>query len=179
MAVPPRRQISFSETIVIRHRLRWILRRVIMSIWHEINSQIEIDYLMQTYGGFHDSCITELHYVSGADIDESLSMRFGNSKDKKLSVILKRQWKPIKIELYFEGMRKMNIAGWQKNYISEILDCYLKLHNDLVKGDCVNLVVWADDEGFDPKGIIGSDILEEPMSTYIISERLKWRLLED
>jgi hypothetical protein len=150
-----------------------------MSIWHELNSQIDIDYLKKTYGGFHDSCITELHYISGADVDESLCMGFGNSKDKKLSVIFKRQWKPIKIELFFEGMRKMNIAGWQKNYYCEILDCYLELQNDLIKGIDDNLVVWADDAGFNPKKIFDRNILHEPMTTYIVSEKLKWRLLED
>lgn len=150
-----------------------------MGIWQEINNQADIDYLRKIYGGFHDSCITELQYISGADVDKNLSMGFGDSMDRKLSVKFKRQWKPVELELLFEGMRKMNIAGWQNNYYCEILDCYLKLQNDLIKGLDDNLVVWADDAGFNPKEIFDCNALAEPMMTYIISEKLKWRLLED
>jgi hypothetical protein len=148
-------------------------------IWHEIVNQADIDFLNKSYGGFHDSCITELNYLSGGYVNENLSMGFGDAPDRKVSVILKRQWKPTKLELLFEGMRRMNIAGWQNNSYCEIFACYLKLQNDLIKGRDDNLVVWADDMSFDPKGAFDRKILEEPMVTYIISESLRWRLFED
>jgi hypothetical protein len=150
-----------------------------MSTWQEVNNQSDVDYLKQIYGGFHDSCITELHYFSGADVGENLSMRFGDSTDRKLSVRFKRQWEPVKIELLFEGMRRMNIAGWQNYYFCEILGCYLKRHNDLIKGLDDSLVVWADDVGFNPKELFDRNILAEPLITYIISEKLRWRFLDD
>lgn len=150
-----------------------------LSNWHDINSQSDIDFLQKTYGGFHDSCITELRFVSGADVDENLAMGFGASIDRKLYVIFKRQWKPMKIELLFEGMRKANIEGWQNNYLCDIFDSYLAQHNDLIKGRDENLIVWADTVGFNPKVICERNILAEPFTTYIISEKLKWRLLED
>ena len=150
-----------------------------MSNWYEVINQSDIYYLKEIYGGFHDACIIELRYVSGADVNESLSMGFGTSLDRKLYVIFKRQWKPVKIELLFEGMRQMNIAGWQNNYFCDIYDCYLALHNDLIKGRDDNLIVWADIAGFNPKEIYERNILSEPLTTYIISEKLKWRLQEN
>ena len=151
----------------------------LMNNWYDVNNQSDINYLMETYGGFHDSCITELRYISGADVNDNLSMGFGESLDRKLSIIFKRQWKPVKIELLFEGMRQMNIAGWQNNYFCDIFDCYLAIHNDLVKGRDDNLIVWADNSGFNPKELYERKILSEPLISYIISEKLKWRLLED
>lgn len=150
-----------------------------MSIWHDVSNQFDIDYLNEIYGGFHDACITELRYISGAYVDKNLAMGFGESIDRKLFVIFKRQWKPMKIELLFEGMREMNIAGWQNHYFCDIFDCYLALHQDLIKGRDDNLIVWADNAGFNPKEIYERNILSEPLTTYIISEKLKWRLLED
>lgn len=112
-----------------------------MSNWYDVSNQSDIDYLNEIYGGFHDACIVELQYISGADVDENLSMRFGESLDRKLLVIFKRQWKPMKIKLLFERMHQMNIAGWQNDYFCDIFDCYLALHNDLIKGRYGNLIV--------------------------------------
>ena len=150
-----------------------------MSNWNDVKNQFDIDDLKEIYGEFHDACITELRYVSGTDVNENLSMGFGESLDRKLFVIFNRQWKPAKIELLFEGMRQMNIAGWQNNYFCDIYKCYLALHNDLIKGRDDHLIVWADNSGFNPKENYERNILSEPLTTYIISEKLKWRLLED
>ncbi len=150
-----------------------------MGNWYDVNNQSDIDFLMKIYGGFHDACITELRYISGADVNENLSMRFGESQDRKLYVIIKRQWNPMKIELLFEGMRQINIAGWQNNYFCDICDCYLAIHNNLITGRDDNLIVWADSSGFNPKELYDGNILSEPLISYIISEKLKWRLIED
>jgi hypothetical protein len=150
-----------------------------MSDWNDVKTQADIDYLLDIYGGFHDSCLIELRYVSGADVNEKLSMTLGKSLDSKLFVTFKRQWKPVKIELLFEGMRKMHIAGWRKDYFCDIHDCYLALHNDLIKGVDDNLFVWADNASFNPKGNYERNILAEPSTTYIISEKLKWQLPEN
>ncbi len=150
-----------------------------MSIWNDVKNQSDIEYLKEIYGEFHDACIAELRYVSGAHVNENLSICFGESLDRKLFVVFNRQWKPTKIELLFEGMRQMNIAGWQNNYFCDIYHCYLALHKDLVKGRDDNLIVWADNSGFNPKENDERHILSEPLTTYIISEKLKWRLLKD
>ena len=149
-----------------------------MSNWNDVKNQSDIDFLNESYGGFHDACITELRYISGADVYEDFVIKFGEPIDRKLYVIFKRQWQPIKIELLFEGMRQMNIAGWQNNYSCDIFDCYFALRSDLISGRDENLIVWADNCGFNPKECFERKFLAEPMTTYIISEKLKWRLLE-
>ena len=47
-------------------------------MWTEIKDQIDIDNLMNLYGGFHDSCLRDI-YISTADfVDEKLGMHFDN-----------------------------------------------------------------------------------------------------
>jgi hypothetical protein len=68
-------------------------------------------------------------------------------------------------------MRNMNIAGWQPNYGGDIYGCYLDIHNDLILGVDYDLIVWADDGGFTPSRYL----LREPLPSFIIAEKLKWR----
>ena len=150
-----------------------------MISWNKVITQSDVDSLLEIYGGFHDACIINLNYTSGANVDESLSMIYGAPEDSKVSVVFKRQWKPASVELLFEGMRKMNIAGWQNNYSCDIIHCYLAFHNDLIKGLDQNLIVWADSCSFNPKELPDRKILQEPMTTYIISNSLKWRIIAD
>jgi len=148
-----------------------------MSEWHEITNAEDIHGLLEFYGGFHDSCIKELKYVSGAEVNNNRALRFGESKDRIVNITLQRQWLPISIELRFVGMRKMNIVGWQRNYFCDIFDCYLAIHHDLVAGLDDELIVWADNEGFNPKNIFDRDILSEPGTSFIVAEKLSWRKL--
>ena len=43
-------------------------------MWHELNSQNDIDNFMKETAGFHDSCIVEMHYKSGNFVEESGAM---------------------------------------------------------------------------------------------------------
>ena len=43
-------------------------------MWHELNSQNDIDNFMKETAGFHDSCIVELHYKSGSFVKEDGAM---------------------------------------------------------------------------------------------------------
>lgn len=60
---------------------------------------------MYRMGSFHDSCLKEMKYISGAYVDEELSMLPVNSK-RMLSVIIQRQFEnPSAIELQFVGLK--------------------------------------------------------------------------
>jgi hypothetical protein len=148
-----------------------------MMNWGNIQSNKDIELLMQTYGGFHDSCIKGLSYVSGAGVTEDRTMFFGEEKDRQLSVIFQRQWEPISLEILFIGVRKMCIAGWQSNYGCDIFDCHLAFHHDLITGLDDELLVWADDQSFNPKGNFERNGLAQPMVSYIIAQKAKWRVL--
>ena len=105
-----------------------------MGDWHKVELQEDIDFLMETYGGFHDSCIVSLSFQSGAFVDNDMAMHFGGPNERILSVICQSQWEPKTIELQFSGLRQMHIVGWQDNYLCLILDAYLAFHNGLLPG---------------------------------------------
>ena len=43
-------------------------------MWNEINNDKDLNSFMDMHYGFHDSCVKELKYISGAYVDENLSM---------------------------------------------------------------------------------------------------------
>jgi len=63
----------------------------------------------------------------------------------------------------------MNLIGYQSNYFCEILSCYLSFY----KG----LIIWSEDESFDPESYHDTVLLEEPMSTFVVANRLEWRFI--
>ena len=115
-----------------------------MGDWHKVELQEDIDFLMETYGGFHDSCIVSLSFQSGAFVDNDMAMHFGGPNERILSVICQSQWESKTIELQFSGLRQMHIVGWQDNYLCLILDAYLAFHNGLLPGSPDWVIVWSD-----------------------------------
>ncbi len=94
-------------------------------------------------------------------------------------MIFNSQWKKEQpLELCFTGVKKFCVAGWQERYESDIFSAYLKIHRDLADGGDEPLIVWADDEEFSPEEVMGRNLLEEPMTTYVVASGLKWRLLQ-
>lgn len=56
---------------------------------------------MDTVCGFHDSCLKELKYISGAYVNDELSMLPVNNQ-RVLSMIIQRQFKnPSVVEMQF------------------------------------------------------------------------------
>ena len=145
--------------------------------WNEINNREDIEYLIKEYCGFHDSCLVELNYKSGTSVDNEGNMGFGMPEDRKLHMIFQSQCAKNVLELCFTNVKKFHIVGWQEHYSCDIFDCYLDIHNDLISGRDDNLIVWADNEGFNPKEEVIRYILNEPMDTYVIASHLKWRFL--
>lgn len=145
--------------------------------WHKVELQEDIDFLMETYGGFHDSCIVSLSFQSGAFVDNDMAMHFGGPNERILSVICQSQWEPKTIELQFSGLRQMHIVGWQDNYLCLILDAYLAFHNGLLPGSPDRVIVWSDTDCFDINKIDNS--IAEPADTYIVAKELRWRILQE
>jgi hypothetical protein len=143
--------------------------------WREINTSEDIRDLMTYYGGFHDACIKDIRYTSGARVDNNGAMGFGESKDRQVDIVFQRQRNPSAIELRFIGMRAMCIAGWQGNYSCEIYDCYLTIHNDLMPNSNDNLIIWADNSLFNPVDLFEIDMLTEPRTSFIVADKLRWR----
>lgn len=147
-----------------------------MEQWNIIHNQDDIDNLMHEFGGFHDACLVSSSWNSGVYVDARNNMCFGGPEDCELRLLFHSQWHKKALELQFTGVRKHCMGGWQERYSNEIYDCYLKLHNELLPGQEKTLIVWADWDGFEFEKEQGRTILQEPMSSYVIAEKLGWRL---
>ncbi len=145
--------------------------------WNIVSSQEGIDNLQQEYGGFHDACLVKLEYTTGSYVDENRYMGYGTPKQRVLSMTFHSQWSDRPLELQFGGVRKLSIAGWQEDYFCDIFDCYLRFHTDLIPGKEIPLIVWADSASFSPYKDEGGPLLDEPITSYVIAETLKWRYL--
>lgn len=144
-----------------------------MSEWKEIASQKDIEELLYTCGGFHDTCIVSVNYRSGAFVDEKNAMHFGTCNDHELTVVLHGQWEPGAVELCFTGVRQFHLAGWRENYTSEILEGYLSFYEGSWEGRQERLIVWSDFWGFDFSQRDAAK--DEQTDTYIVADKMKWR----
>lgn len=149
-------------------------------MWTEITDNVDIDNLMSSYGGFHDSCIVSISYTSGSCVDKKDTMHMMGADNYIISMIVHSQWyKPI--ELFFSGVRKCCITGFQYSYSCEIYDATLEFRTDLLgKTRDDRLIVWANWKGFDPKTYTEHYPLDNGYeTTYIIAERLRYRFLDE
>ena len=150
-------------------------------MWNEIKNEVDIENLMKEYYGFHDSCIVSINYHSGAFVDDKGAMANGGLLEHSVEMILHSQWNKH-IELRFTGVRKCNIVGFLDDYFCDIYGAYLDFHSDLLGGTRDDkLIVWADCDGFNP-----TEYTEETpistngnYSTYVIAEKLFWRITTD
>lgn len=149
-----------------------------MSQWHQVQVQSDIDQLLEAYGGFHDSCIVSLHYVSGTYVDGDNAMVFGSDDDFALNIVFQRQWEPKGLELCFSGVRCFHITALQDNYFDVIYNAYLAFHDGILPAKyraTDRVIVWADDTGFCVNEL--SEAPTEPDFSYVIATRLKWRIV--
>ena len=78
-------------------------------MWYEINNNSDIISFMNKIYYFHDSCIKEIKYLSGAYVDEKLSMYPINDR-RILKVIIQRQFEDNSmIEMEFKGLRYLQL----------------------------------------------------------------------
>ncbi len=146
--------------------------------WHEVLNQKDIDDLLDAYGGFHDSCIASLNFVSGTYTDKN-AMNFGGFDKYVLNMIFHSQWSDYALELQFAGLRRLHLVGVQDNYFNDIFDASIKFYDNLLPSTYqlpARVIVWADSEDFDVNDIDSK--LSEPADTYVIAHSLKWRLIK-
>ncbi len=133
-------------------------------MWYEINNDNDLLKFMDKMDYFHDSCIKEVKYLSGAYVNNDLGMYPVNDK-RELCVIIQRQFETNSmIELKFEGLKFLNLYPVDDKYTCEILDSTM-----ILKNDCV---IWCD------SGNLSESDIEKYDGTKICSSRLKWRVIE-
>ena len=130
-------------------------------MWREIATFEELNLVFESMYHFHDSCIKEIKYVSGAYVDTDLGMYPINDK-RKLSIIVQRQFQENSmIEIEFEGLIRANIVPVNPSHTCEILDSKMFLTN--------NSIVWCDSE------YVTEDNYFDYDGMLICAERMKWR----
>ena len=130
-------------------------------MWIELSNEVEISKFMEDMDYFHDSCLKELMYISGAYVDKDLSMYPINEK-KILRVVIQRQNEnnPM-VELEFIGMKCLKVFPIDDNYTCEIFDSTMFIKN--------NNIYWVD------CGSVSEKDLENYDGTIICASRVRWR----
>lgn len=134
-------------------------------MWNEIVCKKDLDSFMNIMCGFHDSCVKEIKYISGAYVNEKLSMSPVNSQ-RVLCVIIQRQFEdPSAIEMQFAGLKYLKLFLNGENYTCEILDASM-----IIKEDCI---YWCDCGGLSEKDI------ESYTGTTICASKVRWRAADE
>ena len=124
-------------------------------MWKELRTQHEIDNFMKEIIGFHDSCIKEIKYSSGAYVETNLSMSPVNTK-RTLTVLIQRQFEDISaLELEFSELPV------KQDYTCEILDASFFIKD--------GLIYWCDN------GDVKEDDIHNYKGTVICSKKVRWR----
>lgn len=130
-------------------------------MWNEINNESDLNTFCESVGYFHDSCIKEMIYKSGAYVEKNLSMMPIN-RERKLNVVIQRQYNdPSVVELEFTGLVKMNLIPNPENKTCEMLGVTMEFRD--------GFIYFLDDFNFP------DDDFEKYTGTLICAEKLRWR----
>lgn len=134
-------------------------------MWIELKTEQDMKTFMKTMGCFHDSCIKEIYYLSGAYVNADLSM-YPMNDVRVVRVVIQRQHEDNSlIEMEFGGVRQLCLVPINSNYTCEILKA------TLVKKE--NFIYWCDNEELPPNNC------KDFEGTLICASKLKWRVLQD
>ena len=133
-------------------------------MWNEINTEQELLEFLALYGGFHDSCLKEMRYISGAFVNKDLAMYPINDK-RKLYVVFQRQCeKNSSVEIEFSGLLKLNLVPNDEAYTCEILDVSMFFED--------GKIYWGDSDWFKSER-------EQYDGTWLCAEKARWRFVDE
>lgn len=130
-------------------------------MWQEIVSDSDLVNFMNEVCHFHDGCLKELHYISGAYVNDDLTM-YPINDQRLLRVIIQRQYtNNSTIELEFSGLKFLNLFPVDSTYTCEIQKSVMFFKNDYI--------YWCDHEDF-----LKLD-LNDFEGTIICAKKMRWR----
>lgn len=133
-------------------------------MWNKINNENDIKSFIDFVHNFHDSCVKEVKYSSGAYVDSDCSMVPVNST-RKLSIIIQSQYEEVKtIEMMFEGLNFLYLTPYDESFTCEIMNSIL-LFKD-------GNICWIDDDSFPDSFINYNGII-------VSAKALFWRILHN
>lgn len=133
-------------------------------MWNQVTDDVTARKLMDAVRAFHDSCLKEMKYTSGAYVDEDLFMHPTNGT-RSLRVILQRQSNENSaIELEFRKLKYLKMFPLDEAYTCEIIDSTLLINN--------GCYYWCDCGGLTMGGIHTYE------GIVICAEKLRWRSID-
>ncbi|MDR1697836.1 MAG: hypothetical protein LBR37_02850 [Erysipelotrichaceae bacterium] len=134
--------------------------------WYEIKTQADIDFLLQSFGGFHDSVLVRSKYQNGRW--DSRGWPTDVRDEEVISLFFRSQRVDPEIELKFIGVKRFHLVGYQSKYSSEIFDCHLSFFNDGI--------LFADHYDFNLKdGYLLKSNEDGAAVTFVVADSLSWR----
>ena len=123
-----------------------------MNTWNEILNEQALAEFAALTGHFHDGCVKELRYVSGAYVAPNLNM-FPLNDRRVLRMVIQCQSKehPV-IELEFAGLKSLSLSPVGTDYTCEISKAVMRMED--------GCFCWRDDG-----------------ETTVRAEKVRWRLL--
>ena len=79
-----------------------------MQGYHEITTQADMDALLNSIAGFHDSMLKELHATNRGYVTPDRSMMMSHRLDGRF--LVQSQWPPYAIELLFLGIQQLEFS---------------------------------------------------------------------
>ena len=130
-------------------------------MWQHVITEEDILHFIGEMHGFHDGCLKEMKYTSGAYVDENLYMRPVNTV-RRLNLIIQIQNQDCSmIEMEFTGVKRLNLYPVDEEYTCEITGASLFIKD----GD----IYWCDQE------IAPEDVGNYCGDTLICATSLRWR----
>lgn len=99
--------------------------------WNYIETQKDIDLLMEKFAGFHDSVLKELQYISGDYVAQDGGMLLSEAGDKKIRVVFDSQWAKS-IEMLLLAPRYIQLVPPAENYLANLYDASLFIKDCMV-----------------------------------------------
>ena len=153
--------------------------------WQKIESENDIQELLNECCGFHDYHLINLEFKSGIKRLPDLSIQsfVGDNPDCKLKLLFKTSDNTISIELLFSGVRLFHFVGCQDHYDNEIVEAYMGVEGNLFKDNNQPFIVWSDNSDWASEtnikeAIKNNNVFEEPSDSFVIANSLKWRIVD-
>ena len=133
-------------------------------MWNEIVNEKDLKNFMDMHYEFHDSCIKEFKYISGAYATKKFMHPINELRI--LKIIVQGKFKNSDaIEMEFVGLKHLIMFPNNEDYTCEILDSTM-----ILKDDCI---YWCDCGG------LSEADLESYEGTLICAEKLRWRSADE
>lgn len=131
--------------------------------WQTIECMQDMQEFMEVVGNFHDSCIKEIKYSSGAYVHEGYRMHAINDK-RVLDMILQFQHHNVPaLVLEFIGLKELCLRPNNDKYTSEILEASMFFYG--------GLIYWCDD------AVESVSEISTFTGTVVCAQRCRWRII--